>query len=62
MRVSSINDRIKDGDQECISAWADNGFFVIETHSALIYFNTDGREVFRVTDFKIKKWWKFWER
>lgn len=49
MKVSSINSRVAPEDQECIAAYPLEGFFVIETVSEKIYFNGDGREVFRAT-------------
>lgn len=67
MIVISLNDRIKSPYKEegALAAYPQQGFFVIEYPGNLgnvkIFFNQDGREVFRVHLDK-KAWWKFWGR
>lgn len=63
LSITSINDRIPQMARETATGYRIEGcFFIIECAGGVeIFFNPEGKEIFRVT-FKKKAWWKFWGR
>lgn len=63
MKVTSINNRIPQGELEPLNWYVSGSYVVLEYPVFSVVYNDSGREIFRIANAPKKKaWWKFWDR